>query len=273
MAGFTFVELLVLILLLGFFSALILPIQTKTRPGTQSLRCINNHRQLVLAWNMYADDNNGGVPFADSQGISVSGPTWFTGNLTYAGTFRGNWDTNLDMASSPLWPYTGKSPQIFRCPADKSTVSTNGLTFPRIRSISMSQVFGKGVWLDGKFSSSSQYWRTYDRRGIIVLPAKTWLFCDENPDSINDANMAVTCTGNQQGDPPTSSLIIDFPSNLHNRGAAISFTDGHCDIHKWIGNTIGAKLVSYSSNLVWNVSSGDSLVDMQWLAQNTTVRK
>jgi len=56
--------------------------------------------------------------------------------------------------------------------------------------------------------------------------------------SNNDAAFAVTMAGNPPTDPPSAAYIIDFPANFHNGAAGFSFTDGHSEVHKWIGSKI-----------------------------------
>ena len=106
-----------------------------------------------------------------------------------------------------------------------------------------------------------------------MRPAHTFVFIDEHPDGLNDAGFASACTGNQPADPPAASAIIDFPANFHNGGCGISFADGHCEIHKWLGSKIGKAFITFTGNISLNIPAGDSSMDMHWLADNTTVRK
>lgn len=112
-------------------------------------------------------------------------------------------------------------------------------------------------------------WRTYLKLGLIKLPSKTFVFLDEHPDSINDAAFAVACSGasSQPGAPGGTPLIIDFPASYHNGAAGFSFSDGHAEIHKWIGKTIkpGATIP------VLGIPALDSARDVKWMADNTTV--
>jgi prepilin-type processing-associated H-X9-DG protein len=97
---------------------------------------------------------------------------------------------------------------------------------------------------------------------------------DEHADSINDGALAVACTGNQEGDPQSSSVIIDFPASYHNGACGLSFADGHSEIHKWIGTTIKPPVVlNNSGGLALGGPANDSWVDMHWMAFRTSVHR
>ena len=57
--GFTLVELLVVISIIALLMAILLPGLSRARSQAQRVSCGSNLRQLMAAWLMYADDNNG----------------------------------------------------------------------------------------------------------------------------------------------------------------------------------------------------------------------
>ena len=59
--GFTFMELLVVIATVGMLAVLLLPALAGTKPNSQSFQCMENQRQMVLASQMYSDDNGGKI--------------------------------------------------------------------------------------------------------------------------------------------------------------------------------------------------------------------
>jgi prepilin-type N-terminal cleavage/methylation domain-containing protein/prepilin-type processing-associated H-X9-DG protein len=262
--GFTLIELLVVIAIIAILAGMLLPALGKAKSKTKGISCMNNTRQMMLGWRLYSEDfDDVLLASLDMNPNPYRRVRWVNGNLDYTSS-RSNWDPEVDIAKSPLMPYLGgRNFSIWKCPSDVGMVKdAKGQRVPRVRSNSMSQVFDNGSWLP------PSNWRIYQKMGDIMIPTKTWVLIDEHPDSINDAACAV-----QMAKPgATSAQIIDFPASYHNGAAGLAYADGHSEIHKWLGNKIKAP-VKYNSSLTLNVPAGDSVRDIIWWSENTTVAK
>jgi prepilin-type N-terminal cleavage/methylation domain-containing protein len=137
--GFTLIELLVVIAIIAILAALLLPSLLRSKLKAQGIQCMNNHRQLAIAWRMYTEDNADVLLFSSSYPVTAFDPyNWCNGRIDFNAANSANWDPTVDIMPSPMWPYCGKDLEIWRCPADHSKV--NGKL--RIRTMAMNAYMG-----------------------------------------------------------------------------------------------------------------------------------
>ena len=66
MRAFTLIELLVVIAIIAILAALLLPALAKAKQTATGAACLNNNKQLMTAWKMFATDNEGRIPYASA---------------------------------------------------------------------------------------------------------------------------------------------------------------------------------------------------------------
>ncbi|MBI4663439.1 MAG: hypothetical protein HY735_31950 [Verrucomicrobia bacterium] len=226
--AFTVVELLVLLAVVSLLWVLHWPVRGSSRGPTQTAVCLYNHRQLSLAWLMYAAENRdmlaGNLDGGDSQNTARSNRTWCVGWMDLTGSPH---NTNIALLLNSQLGRYARTAKVFKCPADKSR--SHGITgAPRVRSVAMNAYVGERT---GPFSAGYRQFRKLSEFSDPA-PAKAFVFIDEREDSINDGWFPMDM-GSYDPRLPSSDRIIDYPADWHNRGANLSFADGHVETWRW----------------------------------------
>ncbi len=274
--AFTLIELLVVIAVIAILAALLLPALINAKLKAQGVQCMNNHRQLALAWRLYAEDNSDVLVYASDDPYDpnvnwqvLDQYAWTLTHMDFDPNNRGNWDIEYDMVKRPLWPYTSKNPQIYKCPSDKSFLTVNGEQKPRVRSMSMNLFVGGFDGTDGNWPWAHAY-RIFAKLSQVEPPSKIFVFLDMREDSVNWGNFMTYMAGYSPTAPSEYGFDGDYPGMYHHLACGFSFADGHSELKRWRDPRTMPPLTFGANPLFSRMTQSPGNPDVAWLQDHST---
>ena len=271
-SGFTLIELLVVIAIIAILAAVLLPVLQKAQQRAARAYCLNNMRQLAIAWIMYADDNNSVLaPNGDTSVQSFN--SWVKGKLSWdfppSTPNTDNYNTT-NLYNSLLGPYGGHAVGIYKCPGDIHPAAKGA----RVRSVSMNGYMNGQTdpTKDAAVVAGMSGYVIYNKLTSMIRPGPSdlWVFLDEQADSINDGFFYV-----DMADQGSSAQWSDRPAAYHGGTGAFSFADGHAESRLWHDKNITPDFVTASATtpMVKPVNADPNANDIQWIQSHTTTHQ
>jgi prepilin-type N-terminal cleavage/methylation domain-containing protein/prepilin-type processing-associated H-X9-DG protein len=196
--AFTLIELLVVIAVIAVLTAILMPALSRAREQGRRVVCLNNLKQLTLAWVMYANDNDGKICAAN---VGHSDDGWVA-RMENTDSID---DQIAAMKAGRLYPYC-KDLQLYKCPTG---IRGEMRTYSIVSSMNSNP---GGTWKGEVIKN-----RTRIRR-----PGERIVFVDEGKIS----NYAFIVAYNEP-------RWVDLPPLRHGNGTNFSFADGHSEYWKW----------------------------------------
>jgi len=270
--GFTLIELLVVIALIAILAAILMPVLSKAKARAQGIGCLNNNRQLALAWLLYADDHTDRLAYnlgGDASRKTVAVRTnlnWVNGIMDWS-LSEDNTNTAM-ITEAALGSYANKSVNIYRCPSDAvlSAKQREAGWSARVRSYSMNAMVGDaGELSQTGVNTNNPHYVQFFRLSSIPRPAGIFVFLDEHPDSINDGYFLNAVSQNYKE-------WVDLPASYHDGGASFSFADGHSQLQRWMYARTRQPAKPDGAELPLDVP-GEEAADFNWVVQHMSISR
>ena len=193
-AGFTLVELLVVIGIIALLISILLPAMGAAREQANRVKCLSNLRQLGIAFVAYSAETGGKLP---GSGMQQQASGWVY------------WDPPRNLADSALARYMSafSNPDFMRCPSDDPTVrpGSAGYAAPYPFSYTFNRFFTR----DAGWSGISKLTQVRNSSSKIML-------VEEDERTINDGRWEPHL-GNYFAEYPVGEKGVDLLAIRHDR--------------------------------------------------------
>ncbi len=197
--SFTLIELLVVVAIIAILAALLLPALRSAKEKAKASQCANNQRQIMLAYILYAQENDDEVVWHHPR---YPDPAY---------AFYWDWDNELAPYIKVKVPYLGdtfKTSLLFQCPSDTQ----------------MDLGFGMNLHLPYNQNQIQVKYTSIRRPGDSMCFTDILNWGDHYSHSVSWVAASVYCP---MGDTVGSGTYPFGIGGRHNGGANVALLDGH----------------------------------------------
>lgn len=251
--AFTLIELLVVISIIALLVAILMPALNKAREQATGSVCLGNQKSMILAWVMYADENNGRLVGGNTFNGATT-PNWYdsynrwcenpkasdryggdppsgSGN-DYVGLTAGMDHTLSDeyrkngIRAGKLFEYLD-TVDVYQCPGDKSWSKFNP-PYDKFRSYSITGA------MNGEDIRNHNGGNGYRKLSDIKRASEKYVFVEETNKRQTFLAGSFQVRTNGFTDVDNSSTgFWDNLSKWHNYRNTFNFADGHAEMKEW----------------------------------------